>query len=85
MGMLFFLIIIATIFFYAWKRRKEGENVNNMQVMVMVMCLIAVISIWYDCSMRTECAYMIWLVMAVSPVINKGVITDSIQRLSGGR
>ena len=53
--------------------------------MVMVMCLIAVISIWYDSSMRTECAYMIWLVMAVSPIINKGVITDSIQRLSGGR
>lgn len=85
MGMLFYLIIIVTIFFYAWKRRKEGENVNNMQVMVMVMCLIAVISIWYDCSMRTECAYMVWLVLAVSPVINKGAITDSIQRFSGGR
>lgn len=78
MGLIFYIGIIVTIFFNAWKRRKEGENVNNMQVMVMVMCLIAVISIWYDCSMRTECAYMIWLVLAVSPVINKGVITDSI-------
>lgn len=71
MGLLSYIGIIATVFFNAWKRCRKEQDENIMHGMTIIMCIIATISVWYNSSMRIECAYMIWPVLAGSAIVNK--------------
>ncbi|MGN0358877.1 MAG: hypothetical protein ACI4E0_13890 [Blautia sp.] len=70
-GLLSYIAIIATVFFNAWRRWTDKKDGNIMHGMTMIMCIITVISVWYNSSMRMECAYMIWLVLAGSSIADK--------------
>ena len=72
-GLLSYIGILAAVLFNAGKRRREDQEGAIIHGIVIVMCVIAVISIWYNSSMRMECAYMIWPVLAGSAVANKNV------------
>ena len=72
-GLLSYIGILVAVLFNAGKRRREDQEGAIIHGIVIVMCVIAVISIWYNSSMRMECAYMIWPVLAGSAVANKNV------------
>lgn len=70
-GVLSYIGILVTVLFNAGRRYTEDQEASIIHGMVIVMCVIAIISVWYNSSMRIECAYMIWLVLAGSAVANK--------------
>lgn len=70
-GLILYIGIIAAVMFGAWKKRKKEQNSEFIHETVMVMCLITVINIWYDASMRSESGYMAWFMFAASAVMSK--------------
>ena len=53
----------------AWKCRKQQKD-EWIHEIVLIMCLLAVINIWYDASLRSENAYIIWFVLAASAIVS---------------
>ena len=81
-GLLAFGGILAAVMYGAWKGRKGRQTDKHMHEMVIVMCLLTIINVWYDASLRSECAYMIWFVLAISAILNKDMFLDSLRRFS---
>lgn len=68
-GLLSYIGIIATVFYEAWESRKRRKD-EWIHEIVLIMCLLAVMNIWYDASLRSESAYIIWFVLATSAIVS---------------
>ena len=68
-GLFSYIGILATVLNDAWKCRKQQKD-EWIHEIVLIMCLLAVMNIWYDASLRSENAYIIWFVLAASAIVS---------------
>ena len=68
-GLFSYIGILATVLYDAWKCRKQQKD-EWIHEIVLIMCLLAVMNIWYDASLRSENAYIIWFVLAASAIVS---------------
>lgn len=71
MGLISYTAIFIVILLNAWRSRRGNKDEWFIHETVVIVCLITIINIWYDASLRSECAYMIWFVLAATAIVNK--------------
>lgn len=77
-GFLTYVCIFVAAFFNMWRSRKKYVQDRIIYETAIIMCLITMMNIWYDASLKSECGYMIWFVMAAAGAANK--MTDRIDK-----
>ncbi|MDY5989705.1 MAG: Stealth CR1 domain-containing protein [Coprococcus catus] len=68
LGLLGYIGTLAAVVAGAWKNRNKQRH-EFLHEFVVVMGIIAIMNVWYDASLRSECAYMIWFVLATSAIV----------------
>lgn len=74
-GLGLYFAFFVFIFIFCWRRRRNGEGNLLYNQMGIIMSLMCVILTFYNSSLRTEAAYMVYFVLAL-PFMKSAKETD---------
>lgn len=72
LGVILYIAILAAILFSTWKSRRKSPDTYDTKNLVIIMCIITMITLWYNASVRTECGYLIYFILASAGACEKG-------------
>lgn len=70
-GLALYIAILASILLCAWRSRKKDPATALWNYFVMIMCVLTVINLWYNASIRAENAYLIYFALSIGAVMDK--------------
>lgn len=71
LGFITFCSFFIACFVHAHKWKEKMDNYEWVKPAVMTLSIIGLLSLWYDLTLKTECAYIYYAVLAFSAVAIK--------------
>lgn len=72
-GIITYLIILCTSFVYSFKcYRKVSKEKKSLIVICIIMCIVCIISVFYNSLLKADYGYIAFFAMAIAGIVFKG-------------